>query len=804
MVYYDPLKPQKEEPTMKKLSLRRRAASAVLALILLLGTIPAAYATDDGKCACGATYNRTILKQANCHENGVVEYTCPNVSCTAGNYNNSQLVKTAMDPSNHDAVYKDNGDGSTHTATCRYHTEYKNVSEVHNFVGGYCTKCAAADYSQAVISLNPSPDIYVSLSDTQASISIGEVLVTIGGIDVTENYTLSYNWVDQSGATVGNTAAYRLPSTTTAKEGDYTYGCFVMAMPKAGTSGKFISESCTVTVHVRDLVLSTATVNADAAAFLMGATNNRTPVSVTNQIYQAAYKLSAAYPAYVIFGTKPVSTIGNLNVNAAPYYFSPTAGQQDLSTLAFTPSNTTAGSYVINYTVYDTTGKDFPGVLTVVVEKDLGTLGVSYVTTPNAPVRLSAADFSAFWQRTYNTGNMNLVYFKSLPTTREGVLYYNYNPAVLTNIPVTTADMFYTTPANATQKLIDSITFVPDAKFTGMVTIPFEQYGLTNLGQYSLLTGNLSIFVSAGSVRDVTCSVASGSVLQFSAADFYSVHQLTTGTTNTDFSIKLLDIPQNGSLYVNYTGTAQDKPLTAATVSDYTFYYNSALSKEIGDLSYICPKATTDKTDVIRYVACDSKGEFEYVGQISITGKASVVIYTKSFIDIVKTASTEWYYTAVMDLAEANVIGGFEDGSFQPNGEVTYAQALKLIMLAAGYPAIAQTGTHWASGYLAVAKADGLVNAAITESYLDRKIDRNTIAQIAAKALKLPASTLTTSPFSDVVVGTTYASYIFSLYDAGIITGDSTSGTARFYGVNSIRRSEMAVIVWRMNNYKKG
>ena len=789
---------------MKKLTLRRRAASAALALVLLLGTIPAAFATDDGKCACGATYNRSVLKQANCHENGVVEYICTNVSCSAGNYNKSQLVKTAIDSSNHDAVYRDNGDGSTHTATCRYHAEYKNVSETHNFVGGYCTKCAAADYSQATVAISSALDIYVSLRDSQADLTIGDVKVTIGGMDVTENYTLTYSWMDQTGATVGNTATYRLPTTVTAKEGDYTYGCFVMAMPKAGTAGKFISESCTVTVHVRDLVLSTATVNADAAAFLMGATNNRTPVSVANQIYQAAYKLSTAYPAYVIFGTKPVSTIGNLNVNAAPYYFSPTAGQQDLSTLAFTPTNTTAGSYVINYTVYDTAGKTFPGVLTVVVEKDLGTLGVSYVTTPNAPVNLSSADFSAFWQRTYNAGSMSMIYFKSLPTTREGVLYYNYNPATPTNTPVTTADMFYITPANHTQKLIDGITFVPDAKFSGMVTIPFEQYGLTNFGQYSLLSGNLSIFVSAGSVRDVTYSVASGTALKFSATDFYSVHQLATGTTGTNFSIKLLDVPQNGALYVDYTGTVQDKALTTATISDYTFYYNSALSKEIGDLTYICPKATTDKTDVIRYVACDSKGEFEYVGQISLTGKASVVVYTKSFTDIVKTASTEWYYTAVMDLAEANIIGGFEDGSFQPNGEVTYAQALKLIMLAAGYPSIAPTGTHWASGYLAVAKADGLISSALTEAYLDRKIDRNNIAQIAAKALKLPASPLTTSPFSDVVVGTTYASYIFSLYDAGIITGDSTSGTARFYGVNSIRRSEMAVIVWRMNNYKKG
>lgn len=790
---------------MKHRNLRRRAASAVLALTLLLGTIPAAFATTDGKCACNSTYDLRVLKQANCHEEGVVEYICTNPNCTAGNYNKSQLVKTAKDPSNHDAAYKDNGDGSTHTATCRYHTEYKNVTEPHNFVGGYCTKCAAADYSQAVITLNPTPDIYVSLADTQAEISIGEVKVTVGGMDVTENYTLSYSWLDQSGTTVGSTASYTLPATVTTKEADLTYGCLVMAMPKAGTAGKFISESCTVSVHVRDLILSTATVNTDDNTFLLGSTNNRTPLSVAEQIYKAAYKLSTANPSYVIFGTKPTSTAGVLNVNNHAYYFSPSGSQQDLSTVVFDPSDTTAGSYVINYTVYDTVGKAFPGVLTVIVEKDLGDLGISYVTAKNEPVKLSAADFSLFWQETYPTGSLNLIYFNSLPTIREGVLYYNYNASSLINTPANTLDTYYVAPVNLNYKLIDGLTFVPDIKFTGLVTIPFEMYGTNNRNQQTFLEGNLSIFVSSGTVQDVSYTVNSGSALSLSATDFLLVHQLATGSASTDFSIKLLDVPQKGNLYVDYTGTALDRPLNILTISDYTFYYSSALSKEISDLTYICPKSTTTTTDTIRYVACNSKGEFEYVGEITITAKASIVVYTKYFPDVIKTASTEWYYTAVMDLAEANVIGGYDDGTFKPDEKVTYGQALKLIMLAAGYPVPVQTGTHWASGYLAVAKAEGLVNVALTESYLDRAIDRNTIAQIAAKAMKLPASTLTTSPFADVVVGSTYASYIFSLYDAGIITGsvDSKTGATVYYGVNAIKRNEMSVIVWRINNYKK-
>ena len=47
------------------------------------------------------------------------------------------------------------------------------------------------------------------------------------------------------------------------------------------------------------------------------------------------------------------------------------------------------------------------------------------------------------------------------------------------------------------------------------------------------------------------------------------------------------------------------------------------------------------------------------------------------------------------------------------------------------------------------------------------------------------------------------ASYVLSLYEAGIVEGTTLSnGQVMYYGVNAIRRSEMATIVWRMYNYK--
>ena len=129
---------------MKKTNFRRSILAMLLAVIMLLPAAPIVHAAQDGKCdVCGTTCTQIVLKQANCHEQGVVEYICVNSKCSA--YKVSVLEKTDIDPTNHDSICSDNGDGTTHTARCIYHTEYKNEKEAHTFVNGYCTRCAAAD-----------------------------------------------------------------------------------------------------------------------------------------------------------------------------------------------------------------------------------------------------------------------------------------------------------------------------------------------------------------------------------------------------------------------------------------------------------------------------------------------------------------------------------------------------------------------------------------------------------------------------------------------------------------------------------
>ena len=159
---------------------------------------------------------------------------------------------------------------------------------------------------------------------------------------------------------------------------------------------------------------------------------------------------------------------------------------------------------------------------------------------------------------------------------------------------------------------------------------------------------------------------------------------------------------------------------------------------------------------------------------------------------------TDWYYTYVMDLAEEGIINGMTATTYAPANAVTYGQALKLIMMATGYEKLPATGKHWASGFLAAAKRDGLVPSTITESHLDRNISRYDIAKIAVLAMKLPQPTLTETPFTDMPLTNAYAPYVLAFYEAGIISGDDTG---KFQGAYAIKRSEMAKIVWNINAY---
>lgn len=883
---------------MKRNVPRRRGISLLLALAMVLTLVPTALAASFECPKCGSThYTKTVVAEANCHERGVDRYVCK--EC-----NTATLVETDIDTKNHDAVCTDNGDGKTHTADCPYDSYY-NRREEHDFDDtGRCVKCLAVNYDNVELSLPRDSVVYVELGDEDAQLKLEGAKVTLGTANITDEYNISYNWYE-GGKLISSDDTYDLPSDVVEEEGKYTYVCFVMAVPQTSFSGATKSGSCAVTVEVQDLATAYAALPADEEYLDFDETNSRTPDSLYDQIYDAVNERSKERPEYIVFDTVPSTDVGSIDAKEDErYYFGSTSSRYlDLADLSFEVDDgeDSVGTYTAAFIAYDEDGNEYPGVLTISVEQSLGEMDVMYTTDDGDAVTLSGDDFEEFWLDTYSKGALTSISFTALPRTSQGTLYYDYTSASRPGTRVRTGDDFYFDDDSRNRILIDEVVFLPAEDYSGYVSIPFEAEGENNRGKADTLSGDLCVLVSSGEVESVSYQVTAGGAVQMDEDDFLSVYQEATGSRGSSFYIQLMELPDSGALYVDYTGSSRDTALRERDLEDSFFYYSSSRQDEISDLTYVSGSGLTDS---FRYLAYSTSGELLYIGEVTfsrgdltvrytaglsgvnfrasdfesllgssaakdayvtfsqptsgtltdtrtnkavtssdkfylgtdlqnvsnvkytprsgqngtvnipftlhagtsaLTGTAQITVraaYTKSFTDV---KTTDWFYTAVMDMAEAGIIGGMTPTTYEPNSTLTNGQALKLILLAAGYSVPAQTGKHWASGYLSLASREGLLPASgsITENTLDKNISRYDIAEVAAKALKLPSSTLKTSPFSDMAMSHASASYVLAMYEAGIVEGTTQSnGQVVYYGVNAIRRSEIATIIQRIYNYK--
>ena len=153
-----------------------------------------------------------------------------------------------------------------------------------------------------------------------------------------------------------------------------------------------------------------------------------------------------------------------------------------------------------------------------------------------------------------------------------------------------------------------------------------------------------------------------------------------------------------------------------------------------------------------------------------------------------------WCQQEIMDLTEAGVISGYADGSYRPYNTLTCGAALKLVLLAAGYPEQEPTGDSALSGYYDYALKKGFIDEGEISNLKD-EATRLLVARLTARALKLPELD-TKSPYADTNDG-----YAKALYTTGIMCGkDDMFGVRKLYAADNIKRGEMAAVVWRIMN----
>ena len=211
-----------------------------------------------------------------------------------------------------------------------------------------------------------------------------------------------------------------------------------------------------------------------------------------------------------------------------------------------------------------------------------------------------------------------------------------------------------------------------------------------------------------------------------------------------------------------------------------------------GGDTYYAFKAATAKFDtgipldeaVMEYVTKELKG---VIGTQYAAPQGRILL--NPFKDV-KVSS--WFGKYVIDLYNDGVINGTSATTYAPNDTLTWAAALKLLLVSHGdLKAADATGADWSKNAIAKAAELGLVAADLDGA---KAISRLEFCQVAAKLNKL-AESKTESKFTDCTDG-----YVMALVDAKVISGMTET---TFEPAASLTRAQIAKILYQLTLIEK-
>lgn len=283
------------------------------------------------------------------------------------------------------------------------------------------------------------------------------------------------------------------------------------------------------------------------------------------------------------------------------------------------------------------------------------------------------------------------------------------------------------------------------------------------------------------------------------------------------YSLPIGGFPQVAGInFTLYTGKAYDK--NDATYPNSTYYgpksinrvvINSINGKEFkagdtyavvtnnfvasGGDSYYAFAAASAQFDtgipldeaVMEYVTKELKG----VIGTQYAAPQGRITYFNPFKDVKTTA---WYFDPMIHLYESGIINGTSATTYAPNDTLTWAAALKLLLVSHGdLKAADATGADWSKNAIAKAAELGLVAADLDGA---KAISRLEFCQVAAKLNKL-AESKTESKFTDCTDG-----YVMALVDAKVISGMTET---TFEPAASLTRAQIAKILYQLTLIEK-
>lgn len=140
--------------------------------------------------------------------------------------------------------------------------------------------------------------------------------------------------------------------------------------------------------------------------------------------------------------------------------------------------------------------------------------------------------------------------------------------------------------------------------------------------------------------------------------------------------------------------------------------------------------------------------------------------------------SSHWAANTIQAAADQGIINGFEDGTFQPDGNVTTVQVWKMLVCAANFGTEAEYNGGWPSGYANVANSRMDLNNGVAPSDMNAGAERGNVIKMVYNALLAPFNqpTGTENGMIKYEAEFTWAKTKFNVVEArGLLSATSTT-----------------------------
>lgn len=180
---------------------------------------------------------------------------------------------------------------------------------------------------------------------------------------------------------------------------------------------------------------------------------------------------------------------------------------------------------------------------------------------------------------------------------------------------------------------------------------------------------------------------------------------------------------------------------------------------------------------------------------------ASIVIPIETTNAMSDVPSNHQFYDAIKDLQERGIISGYADGTFKPEKNLTRGQAAKILASVLKLDTINVQNpnfkdiptTHQYYGAIAALKEANIIDGFEDGTFKpENNVQRNHLAKILANAMNLKATNSANLPLTDVHEN--YRESIAALYENGVTKGKTET---TFDGSSYVTRGQMAAFIIR-------